>query len=804
MLRNLLLLCLTWSLLAPPASGAGSAVTLSADIGPRPVAEALAAFGRQTGLQLIYLSTIAETQQAKGARAGLTASEALTQLLDGTGLGFEFINARTVRIFPAPTLVPTAVVSSPRSSERRTGSGGFALEEVVVTATRREEQASRVPIDMAVWTQDAMEASGIKGIAQIGALTPGVDFSFRPGTGGDLYTDLNIRGVGNRHGTTVGIYLDDMQIPPARSVTYLRSFPPTFDLDRVEVLRGPQGALLGDHTQGGAIRFIMNQPSLTAFTGLARAEWATTARGAMSYEAGAAVGGPVINNVLGFRISGWYRTEGGYVDRVDPFTNTTVDANANANTSKIVRAALAFAPSKSVRVTPSLTYQSIRLRDSSAFYPNLSNPSRGELKNGSLLRQPFEDAFYLVSLKLSANLHIADFSAVTSYFDRIATATFDYSYPPVDYADTTVWYASAKQRVFSQEAQLTSADPDAWRTWTAGAYFANEHSRHPATLINRGIVDIADATVIDQSTLAGFGQLALKLTKRLTASAGLRIGRSQYQFFTEVPPVFHAHATDSWATPRFVVSFQADEHNLYYLTAAKGHGSGGVYPGDFGNPQLYPPDTLWSYEIGGKHVLLDGRVHLDASVFHIRWNNGQALSSGSTPGGEVSAVPGTVVSDGFDLAVQAFVTEHTKMALGIAYNNAHITETVTRGGIPWVRKGERLTGSPWNLTASIEREAPLRSGATASVRVEDIYHSHNPGPLFGEDPASPFHNWAPPVLSTNVLNLRAGVKWSRLDVVAFVTNALDAQPTLQRQDTPTPSAVTLTPRSLGLSATWRY
>src|SRR5262249_429538 len=97
-LRNLVLLCLIWNL-PVPASGAGSSLRLSGDIGPRPVAEALAEFAHQTGLQLIYVSTIAETQQSKGARAGLPAPQALAQLLDGTGLRFEFLNDRTVRIY---------------------------------------------------------------------------------------------------------------------------------------------------------------------------------------------------------------------------------------------------------------------------------------------------------------------------------------------------------------------------------------------------------------------------------------------------------------------------------------------------------------------------------------------------------------------------------------------------------------------------------------------------------------------------------------------------------------------------------
>src|SRR5882672_275884 len=177
-LRTWLLFCLVWSTLAAPARSADPATTLAADIGPRPVAEALAAFGRQTGLQLIYVATIADARQSMGARAGLTVSEALAQLLDGTGLRFEFLNARTVRIFLAPAVVPTTVASLPvpqHHADRPAGPAAFGLEQVIVTARRREERAGRVPIDMAVWSQEAMEVAGVKSISDLGALTPGVE-----------------------------------------------------------------------------------------------------------------------------------------------------------------------------------------------------------------------------------------------------------------------------------------------------------------------------------------------------------------------------------------------------------------------------------------------------------------------------------------------------------------------------------------------------------------------------------------------------------------------------------------------------
>src|SRR5215475_3348301 len=430
--RRGLLLGLVWSVFVTSAGGTEPVPVLSADIAPRPVSEALAAFGHQTGLQLIYVSSVAETQYSKGAPAGLVAPVALAQLLDGTGLTFEFLNARTVRIYAAPAIVPTLTASSPAAPHAARQARAVALEEVVVSGARGQEALSRVPIDMAVWTAEAMEASHVQGIAQIAALTPGVDFGFSP-TSGDEYTDLIIRGVTNRHGPAVGVYIDDSPIPPSRNATYALTFPATFDLERVEILRGPQTVLLGDHAMGGAVRFITNQPSLTAFTGLLHAELGVTEYGGMSYEAGAAVGGPLRTDVLGFRVSGWFREEGGYVDRVDPNTNATLDGDSNRSLQKVVRGALTFAPTAGLQLTSSFSYQSVYIHDPSVFDADLSDPAHGVFRDPSPLQQPFEETVYLASLKLTARLRGAELSALASYFDQNGTLLVNTSpVPPTD------------------------------------------------------------------------------------------------------------------------------------------------------------------------------------------------------------------------------------------------------------------------------------------------------------------------------------------------------------------------------------
>jgi iron complex outermembrane receptor protein len=782
-------------------------VSLPVDIAPQPLTQALDEFSRKTGLQFAVKSELAAELQSKGARSTQSAADALSQLLEGTGLKFEFINQKTVRIYaasaaaeppPSPTAAPAAA-----HSESHADSQPASLGHTLVTATRREEQMNKVPISIALWTQEAMEASGVKSMTELGALTPGVTFSTRPAVGGDLYTDIAIRGVSERHGGAVGIYLDDTQIPPARAGTYLRSFPLTFDLDRIEVLRGPQSTLLGNYTQGGAVRFITKQPSLTAFSGLMRTEWGTTASGDASYEVGAAAGGPVINDVLGFRISGWYREDGGYVDRVDPFTGAIVDANSNRYAGKTARAALTFAPAETVRITPSLTYQSISIHDTSTFYTVLSNPKAGDLRNGSLLQQPFNDGYYLASLKVTAAFRIAEMSSMTSYFDRTATAAFDFTpLPATGYADAAWLCAGIEQRTLSEELRFNSADPDAALTWLAGAFFSSEHAHHSGRTFENGLADPGDGTVIDQTQLAGFGQITLRMTKRLTASAGLRIGRSEHESVTETPPILSAAAADTWSAPRLVLSYQADEHNLAYLTAAKGYGSGSVYPKIFAGDTTwpYPADTLWSYEIGSKSDLFGGRVHVDASVFHAHLNNGPPDYSMMV--GEVHPSPGATKSNGFDVAVQALVTDRVRVALGIAHADVRYQQTLKLGDVVFVRNGDSVEGAPWSSTASIERDFSLSHDVTANLRAEDVFHSHESGQLYCTNPA-PFYDGCVPNPSTNVLNLRANVRGLNFDVAALVSNALNSQPTLNNA-AQSKMGLTLNPRTISVSGTWRF
>ena len=801
-LQTWVLAGLAWSVIARPLCAAVPEPVLTVDIVARPLSEALAAFSRQTGLQLIYVSAIAETQRSPGARSGLAAPEALRELLAGTGLRFEFLNERTVRIFPAPVVVPTLAASANpvRSSEHHIEGGPGALEEVVVIGTRGAVPLSQAPLDLVVWSAEAMEVSGVKGLPELAALTPGIGFAFSPGIGSDFYTHLQIRGVTNRHGATVGLYLDDVPIPLARQASYLRSLPVTFDVDQVEVLRGPQTVLLGEHTQGGAIRFNLTQPSLTQFSAQTRLEWDSTQYGGMSYEAGAAAGGPVVSDRVGLRLSGWYREQGGYVDRVDPQSPTLarVDTDANRYVSKLARGALVFALTDALQLSPSVTYQSLYIHDTSTFDTTVSSPARGLFLNTTAGRQPFEDSYILASLHIAGHLRAADLSGFVSCFDRNATAVF------------LVDEYGLSQRVYEADLRLTSSDSGAALSWLGGLSASFQHARNPSW----PAMLPASANDLDESEWAAYGQLTLRFAASLTGDVGVRAGHWKYSFWNEVPPASLEGDSSVWAAPAFGLAWQAQPQTLIYARAARGYGSGGVAPnlGSPGYSEEFPADALWSFEVGAKQVLWNERLHLTVGAFHITWRNGipnpQYVNLQ-----EHIPVPGTAVSNGFDLGADAWLG-HTRAALSAAYSDAHVTQTVRFDEYYlFAARGNSLQVSPWNVTAWIEHDIPIDTNRGVALRIEDVFRSSS-GATFLNNLQSIYQVGigGNPAIdpSTNVLNLRAALHGQHFEIAALLTNALNAHPSLTGsangvdQATITDEVYTLVPRTLHLSGNWRF
>jgi outer membrane receptor protein involved in Fe transport len=289
----------------------------------------------------------------------------------------------------------------------------MVLQEVTVTATRTSQVLSKVPISVSAFTQDTMDKQGIKSFSDIARYTPGVTFD--EGT-----KDVSIRGIASNAGdATTGIYIDDTPIQ-LRTLGFNsnNTLPAVFDLDRVEVLRGPQGTLFGAGSEGGTVRYITPQPSLSKFTTYARSEVSQTRNGAPSYEAGVAIGGPIIPDKLGFRVSVYDRHDGGYIDRFDTATGKVSKENSNWMDTFQWRAALSWAPTERLIITPTLQFQMRNQRDTDTFWQSLSNRAGGTYQNGNFDRQSDYDRFYLGSLKIEYDLGKAKIISNTSAFTR--------------------------------------------------------------------------------------------------------------------------------------------------------------------------------------------------------------------------------------------------------------------------------------------------------------------------------------------------------------------------------------------------
>lgn len=413
--------------------------------------------------------------------------------------------------------------ATPRSNE---------LEEIVVTATRRSEALSKVPISVTAFSQESLDEHGVKDFTDIARFTPGIAID-QTGTNA-----ISIRGISSSGGAgTTGIYLDDTPIQ-MRSVGFNPddSLPKTFDLDRVEVLRGPQGTLFGAGSEGGTVRYILTAPKLHGSSTYLRSELSFTQNGQPSYELGIAQGTALIDGTLGIRASAWYRKDGGWIDRVDPTSRVVTERNANHADAYMLRLAAVWQPVANLTFTPSIVYQNAKKHDESTYWPAYSNPDSGNFNNATPERLQVPDKYYLPALKIEANFAHSQLISNTSYYSRdeetaYQGTVYDLAYyqalgwpdnpntgglscgptsvatePPCD------WYplidasglhlppgfenfqspntVTNTQRSWTQEVRWQSTDDASRWRWTLGAFWQQSKEKSIEVLKDSNIVDL--------------------------------------------------------------------------------------------------------------------------------------------------------------------------------------------------------------------------------------------------------------------------------------------------------------------------
>ena len=425
--------------------------------------------------------------------------------------GFGWRNWLLVSAAVSPFIYGSTALAADAAPNPTAPSAKTEVPEVVVTATRQAQSLSKVPESVSAFTAAKMEVEGIKSFADLAKFTPGVTFD-------EERHDVSIRGISSKAGSgTTGVYIDDTPIQMrALGLNANNTLPAVFDLDRVEVLRGPQGTLFGAGSEGGTVRYITPQPSLTKYSAVAHSEVSFTENGAPNYELGAAVGGPIVEDKLGFRVSAWGRHDGGWIDRVDTDTGATTEKNANFADTTVLRAALTWAPTQNFTLTPSVYYQNRVQNNYDEYWTSISNPSSGKFQSGTPDQMADKDHFYLPALRMEYDFPWVKVISNTAYYDRLehvngySGTLYDLSYfqqitgggtdpqgnacaqcatDPSPLLTATgqnlpgfgKYYAqnliTNSQKNFTQEIRFQSADPNAKLNWIAGVFYARNTQR---------------------------------------------------------------------------------------------------------------------------------------------------------------------------------------------------------------------------------------------------------------------------------------------------------------------------------------
>lgn len=695
-----------------------------------------------------------------------------------------------------------------------------ALEEIVVTAQKKEEKLSDTPLSVTAISNAQIQALGATQFSDIANTVPGLSMTGE-GVGEN---QVNLRGIttGADVAPTVGIYVDDV---PYGSSTPFANFAQLsldvglFDLDHVEVLRGPQGTLYGASTMGGLIKYVTTAPDPNNYGGNAQAGVSTTHNGGVSYNAAGAVNLPLSQDVAALRVSGFYSHDGGYVD------NVTLGKD-DINQSKVYggRADFLLKPSSdlSIRLT-AFAQNTYRDGTSTSDYSlTTAQPIQGTYDQQRLLPEPFGEHFYLTSATVDYNFDFAKLTSVTSFqrADTFVDEDLSALYVPLlqtlglDFSKVGEWQGAETEKL-TQELRL--AGTSHYLDWLVGGFFTREN-----TLLQQQVnswnldgslsdFDLATLSIPSEyKEYAGFVTLTGHLTDQLDLTGGIRLAHnSQHEqqigagaLVGSLQERFESGNVKTYLTD---LKYKITPLAMTYLRFATGYRPGGpnvVANNIEGQPLAQPffnPDTLHSYEAGLKLSSPDHRYSLDGAVYWINWDD--LLITAESNGVGVVANASSARSKGVELALNAVPIDPLTLSATMGYIHAYLSsDSPDLGGVA----GETLPNTP-KFTAALSGDytfpvGPVQAFAGATYRfVGERWAS------FDQNPGIPQYR----LPSYLTLDLRTGVTFKNNRVELYIKNLTDraaelsAETILATAGGPAEVAL-LQPRTVGLSFSTKF
>lgn len=853
---------LAWSLEAlAQADPAAAAIRVRTHIEPQDLGSALRKFAADRHLQILYTTDTVANRTTGGAVGEFTVDEALDRLLGGTGLAFRYVDESTITIVPIasgrrnsnpPTIgnSTSGAHAGPADLEEARKSAGFwerfhlaqldqqprggsvgrplVIEEVVVTAEKRAENLQDVASSVSSLGGEKLEALHATQLSDYAAHVPGLAVSDggSPGSSRVILRGLSVGG----DVSTVGIYVDDA--PFGSSSGFLRGATHTldvlpYDLERVEVLRGPQGTLYGANTMGGLIKYMTRKPDMNAWQARMGGEMSSVhGSDDLSWAMRASVNAPLVEDKLAVRASFFNTESAGYIDNARLGLN-----DVNSVTQRGGRASLAWQATQDLSITLSALIENIDADENAivSLDPTGLASVGAALANENFIREAAQQRIRYYTAQLDWQLDAASLRSISSYSTSSieeradTTRLFGVAFPvlgprlglgPLD-TGVSLQHVELDLTKFTQELRLASPAGQRWE-WLLGTFYTHEQAEN-GQLVRSLTTSGAPIPGLDPfavaflptsyEEVAAFGNVLYRFSGRFDVGFGLRVTRNEQEYrqiASGIPLIasgdFAARSdenvTNFAVSPRYHVS----EDVMLYARVASGYRPGGPNVVDAELPAAYRADEIVSYETGVKAQFLQRRAQLNAAVFLIDWQDVQVSRVGQAVNGLANG--GRARSQGIEISAVYLPVAMLQLELNGAYTKAELRDAIELAPLlpPAGLPGDQLPDTPrWSGSLRLDYERPLSSSAAFSTAAAYRYV----GERYSSTQSDPKALLLP---SYRLVDLHAGIATDRWNVRLFAKNVTDerAYSSWTRLDDVLGNfnqirAVVLQPRTVGLS-----
>ncbi|MCT2533927.1 TonB-dependent receptor [SAR92 clade bacterium H231] len=559
----------------------------------------------------------------------------------------------------------TGGVSSAMAQGDEAATAQGRIDEIIVTASKREQSLQDVPMSVAALTGENLKVQGITDLQSLSLAVPGLMVA----ESGSFQRRISIRGIGNTFGSSslVGMYIDETSVA---SIPDNQLDLRVKDVERVEVLKGPQGTLYGEGSVGGTIRYITKDPDMDDFAGNISLDGSVLKDGDASQEVGGIANIPLVKDSLGLRVVGQYVNSGGWIDQ-PALSKKDINDYELFN----IRAKLLWKPSDNLTIkTTAIVHRN-----------DVGAQNTGEDENRNY-QQSFddpttpsaEDDYDLLNLLINYDIGSVSLVSSTSYLDSdkqrnnfgnqccFPTGT------PGELWHLLFPFDKKLAEVWTQELRISSNLSGPWH-WTTGIFYKDATFMDDSEAIV-GIPSVFQITLMTQSedtseSWAIFGETGYKVTDKLELGAGLRYFEDKREFQGGMLEPMQKETFNS-LNPKLYISYYPTSDIHLYANVAKGFRSGGF---NVAGLPSYDPEDVLSYELGLKSSAIDGRLNVELAIFHSDYDDYQIVGVIPTIG-NITSNAGNAELRGADLSLKYLVTDALELGFTGNYIDSKFTE----------------------------------------------------------------------------------------------------------------------------------